>query len=219
MTDPTDFLEVAEQIDRFLRPEPDGPQARTRDRILRAATELFVAYGYRKTSVEDVAGAAGVAKGTVYLYYRSKAELLLHAIALQKREYLVELAPGFDASRPPAERLREILRLGLVLAHEMPLLHRASAGDHEIEEALREVDAGTMAQVNDMQVGYFVELIAAATPGPVERERLEERAKVLVDLVFAIVNGGRMLRDGPSRDAYAAMAADVIVRGIIAPAS
>ena len=84
MTDPTDFLEIARQIDAFIKPEAEGRQARTRERILRAATDLFVAYGYRKTSIEDIAGAARVAKGTVYLYYDNKAELLLHAIALQK---------------------------------------------------------------------------------------------------------------------------------------
>ena len=105
MQDQTDFEVIARKLDLFLRPDADSRQARTRERILRAATELFVAYGYRKTSVEDVAGAAGVAKGTVYLYYRNKAELLLHAIALQKQQYLTELAPAFAPSLSPTGRV------------------------------------------------------------------------------------------------------------------
>ena len=43
--------------------------------ILDAALELFRQYGYRRTSMEDIAGAANVAKGTLYIYFKSKDEL------------------------------------------------------------------------------------------------------------------------------------------------
>lgn len=43
--------------------------------ILDAATELFVRYGYDKTTVDDIARAAGVSKGTIYLHFASKEEL------------------------------------------------------------------------------------------------------------------------------------------------
>jgi AcrR family transcriptional regulator len=49
---------------------PDKP-----DLILDAAERLFTQFGYRRTSVEDVAREAGVAKGTVYLYFESKVAL------------------------------------------------------------------------------------------------------------------------------------------------
>ena len=52
-----DFAEIAEKIDGFLNPEADSKQARKRELILNAATELFIAYGYRKTTIDDVAGA------------------------------------------------------------------------------------------------------------------------------------------------------------------
>lgn len=43
--------------------------------ILDAALELFRQYGYRRTSMEDIAQAANVAKGTLYIYFKSKDEL------------------------------------------------------------------------------------------------------------------------------------------------
>ena len=46
-----------------------------RDRVLDAAQRLFVRYGVKRTSVDDVAREAGIAKGTVYLSFKSKAEL------------------------------------------------------------------------------------------------------------------------------------------------
>lgn len=43
--------------------------------ILDAALDLFRQYGYRRTSMEDIAQAANVAKGTLYIYFKSKDEL------------------------------------------------------------------------------------------------------------------------------------------------
>ncbi|MBV7335163.1 TetR/AcrR family transcriptional regulator [Chloroflexi bacterium TSY] len=46
-----------------------------KQRILDAAAELFIHYGYDKTTVSDVARAAGVSKGAIYLHFKSKDEL------------------------------------------------------------------------------------------------------------------------------------------------
>lgn len=52
-----------------------------RDQILRAAVKIFGERGYSSATISDIANEAGVAHGTVYLYFRSKAEILqsLHA--------------------------------------------------------------------------------------------------------------------------------------------
>lgn len=46
-----------------------------RELILEAALELFRQNGFRRTSMEDIAEAADIAKGTLYLYFKSKEEL------------------------------------------------------------------------------------------------------------------------------------------------
>ena len=46
-----------------------------REAILGAALELFGRYGYRRTSIDDIARQAGIAKGTVYLYVENKEAL------------------------------------------------------------------------------------------------------------------------------------------------
>src|SRR5258706_12398395 len=48
--------------------------------ILEAARKIFAKKGYEAATVDDVAEAAGVAKGTLYLYFRSKRELYLAAL-------------------------------------------------------------------------------------------------------------------------------------------
>lgn len=207
--------EVARHLDAFLDPDADPGQARKRRLILNAATELFIAYGYRKTTIEDIAGAAGVAKGTVYLYYRNKAELLLHAIALQKRQYLSEMAPIFDPSRPARERLRVLIVLSIRLSHEMPLLTRFSTGDRELLQVLEEVDPSTLQRITETRMGFAADLLDEATGRSWPRDTLERRAHVLMDLVFGAVHGGRLVRDGMPLDEYARELADVVVDGLL----
>ena len=67
-----DFERATELLDEFApEADPADPKARKRLRIVRAATELLSERGYRRTTVDDVAEAAGVAKGTVYLYFKT----------------------------------------------------------------------------------------------------------------------------------------------------
>ena len=56
------------------------PAETTRDRLVAAAIEVFVAQGYDGARVQDIARAAGLTTGAIYANYRGKAELLFDAI-------------------------------------------------------------------------------------------------------------------------------------------
>ena len=84
-----------------------------RDAILRAATQVFARRGFFQSQVADIARAAGVAAGTVYLYFRSKDDLLVSIFERTMRETLAEGRAAIDGVVDPAERLRRIARLHL----------------------------------------------------------------------------------------------------------
>lgn len=97
------------------------------DRILRCATEEFIARGYRRTQMADVAVAVGVSKATLYLYVESKEALfalcLLHADDREEVPLPDALpVPTPDArafARQVEQRIREgapLRRLGEALA-------------------------------------------------------------------------------------------------------
>lgn len=68
---------MAEVVKRAYRSERRSEQAsETRRRIIRAAHDLFVRQGYGRTTIAEVARAAGVAVETVYAAYRNKPTLL-----------------------------------------------------------------------------------------------------------------------------------------------
>src|SRR5437762_14088944 len=95
------------------KPKPDPSQGPKRDAILRAATDVFAGSGYFNAQVADVARAAGVAAGTVYLYFRSKDDLLVSIFERSMREALAEGRAMAAAVRDPRERLRRFAALHL----------------------------------------------------------------------------------------------------------
>ena len=84
-----------------------------RDAILKAATEVFARRGYFQSQVADIARAAGVAAGTVYLYFRSKDDLLVSIFERTMTETLAEGALAIAGVTDVRERLRRIARLHL----------------------------------------------------------------------------------------------------------
>lgn len=90
-----------------------APVADKRDAILRAAVKVFARHGYFQSQVADVARVAGVAAGTVYLYFRSKDDLLVSIFERSMKEVLAEGRAAVADVPVPAERLRQLARLHL----------------------------------------------------------------------------------------------------------
>jgi TetR/AcrR family transcriptional regulator, fatty acid metabolism regulator protein len=84
-----------------------------RDALLRAAIDTFAARGFFNAQVADVARAAGVAAGTVYLYFRGKDDLLISIFERTMKEAIADGRKSVDSLTDPVERLREIARLHL----------------------------------------------------------------------------------------------------------
>src|SRR5947199_533593 len=84
-----------------------------REAILRAAVKIFAQNGYFNSKVSDIAGEAGIADGTVYLYFKSKDEIL-HSIFDQAMTVFIEEGKReLAAIDRPADRLKKIAELHL----------------------------------------------------------------------------------------------------------
>lgn len=81
-----------------------------RERILRAAIDVFAQNGYFNAKVSEVAKAAGVADGTIYLYFDGKEDLLMNVFREHTRNYLQILARELAGVRNAAERIRVAIR-------------------------------------------------------------------------------------------------------------
>jgi AcrR family transcriptional regulator len=98
---------------------------RRQEAILAAAFEVFAAHGYEATRIDEVARRAGIAKGTIYLYFRDKERLFQAVVRnlLPKRlDILVKTLPG-----PPAEVLGALLSqlyTNVVRSEKVPFIFR-----------------------------------------------------------------------------------------------
>jgi TetR/AcrR family fatty acid metabolism transcriptional regulator len=81
-----------------------------REAILRAATHVFARNGYFNSKVADIARVAGVADGTVYLYFKSKEEILRSVFERNTSEAIAEGRDELAKIADPREKLRRIAR-------------------------------------------------------------------------------------------------------------
>lgn len=77
--------------------------------ILEAALELFLTRGYASTRLDDVAAAAGVTKGTLYLYFPNKERLFLSVIERNTQCHIESALAIVEAHRGSVESLIRIL--------------------------------------------------------------------------------------------------------------
>lgn len=132
-----------------LEPTGAGVDER-REEILASAARLFAESGYHATTIDDVAERAGVAKGTVYWYFRSKKALFLAVLRSVSEIYRTELGRAAEGIGSPLGRLEAALRATFTLTATSPEVYdlyfqrvvdadEGFAGERErIHEHLRE---------------------------------------------------------------------------------
>lgn len=91
--------------------------------ILEAARKLFLHYGFKKTSVDDISREAGVAKGTVYLYFKNKQEILGRLGVDYLNQSKDQLVERLSREADPREKLRMVLRLRAQEIYNFVSLH------------------------------------------------------------------------------------------------
>jgi len=86
-----------------------------RERILEAAVRVFASRGFHATRVSDVASAAGVADGTIYLYFKSKDALLVSLFESRVERLLTFLETELPRTARASDKLKRIVEVQLGL--------------------------------------------------------------------------------------------------------
>jgi TetR/AcrR family fatty acid metabolism transcriptional regulator len=177
--------------------------------ILDAATTVFAKRGYFGSQVADVARAAGIAAGTVYLYFRSKEEILTSIFDRTMREAIDEGRTALADVRDPIERLRHIARMhlarmgrdrNLAIVFQVELRQTTKFMEQFSKSGLRDYLSVIQQTIEEGQArGVFRKSINARTASKVffgaldelatnwilsrRRYALEEQADDIVDLI------------------------------------
>jgi AcrR family transcriptional regulator len=161
---------------REVGEEPAAPQpaARTQraEHILDTAAVLLVRWGFRKTTVDDVAREAGVAKGTIYLHWKDKNELFRAALMRAQEQANAEVRQRIAAD-PEGGLPHRLWTHGMLAALANPLTAAVLKGRTDLFQGLRGAfEPATVQQMLGDYEAYILQLqqaglIRADLPVPV----------------------------------------------------
>jgi AcrR family transcriptional regulator len=124
-----------------------------REAILAAATGHFTRFGYRRTSMDDIARAAGVAKGTLYLYFDSKAAVFRAMQLANFEQTEIRCQTAVDQGETFLDRLNGLLQANYGWMH-------AQFGGSEFLAELGDARSTVGADIADLSDRAYVARIA-----------------------------------------------------------
>jgi AcrR family transcriptional regulator len=94
--------------------------------LLDAARDVVLRFGYRKTTLEDIAAEAGVSRATVYNYFANKEEVFREIIAQELDRLRESMRLELNPEDPPEERLLAMVRARHRRLKELKKLYRVA---------------------------------------------------------------------------------------------
>ncbi|MDH3604453.1 MAG: TetR/AcrR family transcriptional regulator, partial [Candidatus Tectomicrobia bacterium] len=179
--------------------------------IAQAAKEVFAESGYGRATLDEIAQRAGMAKATIYIYYKNKDDLFLQVVEELVNQAIAETAQEAETSKPPLEKLcrivrgklafyereREFVRIylnekqGLEVApkdpHKQVLREMYLQGIEVLEQVLQEgMDTGVLRPMDSRRLAFFLqEMMSCVLVQRVQGKAStswEEDAEQLLDL-------------------------------------
>ena len=195
-----------------------------REQILRAAVTVFSERGYASATISDIANEAGVAHGTVYLYFRSKAEIFRYLVRVFFERLIADVTGAGEATEKAGDLAADLYRMIHGALEDCARYPRLAAvcmreaitegtdtitAIHELDRVLvlhitsriaRAVESGELRTLSPEFVGFLVaRLLGTAIQWCIEKEgevSVDRVAKDLVDFImFGLVSD--KLRNNP----------------------
>lgn len=219
-------------LDEYRRSSVATRKQSRREDILRVAAEVFAAKGYHEAKMDDIASAAAVAKGTLYLYFKEKRAIfaeLVDGLALQLAASIIPVDTEADVVAQVKHNIRAVIG---VLAQEPQvsslLFDQASGVDEgfrrkidsffrslkeQLTSSLEEgqrlgiVREGDTRLYASMTIGALREVLVESAGGKGSKRTREQ----VVEAIFDMLQGGYLRlapgREVPKRRVYATIAA------------
>jgi AcrR family transcriptional regulator len=151
--------------------------------ILAAARKIFATKGFRDATVDDIAAEAGIAKGTVYLYYPSKKEMYLAALKQGLEELRQRTGAAMQSAVGAQAKLRAFVRTRMEYAEANRDFFR-----------IYHSEFGNLTNDSEFQQLYLQQaktleavLHTAAKKGEIRRIRADFSAFLIYDMVKSVM--------------------------------
>ena len=189
----------------------------TREAILDATDRLLGRLGYQKTTIDDLAREAGVARRTVYLHFPTKEEIFLCSIDRVVDRLLARLREVATSASSPAERLRRMLLERVLFRFDSVSAYHGSLD--ELLSVLRPAYLRRRERYFRAEAEVLAGVLAEGVrAGELDAVDLQRTARALVTATNALIPASLSVAELGSRESVeqeAARVADLVLRGLL----
>lgn len=190
---------------------PEGDK--TYERILDAGLALFIEFGLRRTTMEDVASKAGIGRATAYRRFADKDQLIQVVILRECQRELSLIESDLRKVNGGLERILESFVLAVTRAYKHPLLHRLMTSEPETILPM-------LTQRLWQMMGFF-RIYLASLLDKVKQEGLirDQSSEMLAELMLRLMQSMVLSPDGvmnPADEASVRKVAELYLRPLLA---
>lgn len=187
-----------------------------KEKIYHTALRIFAEHGYKKTTIEDIAGAMGLAAGTLYLYAKNKRDLYMASVgwSLNIWQQRVKEAVAEAAHGGPMAKLEALSFTAYRYLAEDVTLRRVLERDPELLPVFESKDP--YLEINHESVSMLREILAeGAESGLFEIEDIDDTAKCLFFIYILLVQKTYIGAEGDSVQKMFNITITLIIKGLL----
>jgi AcrR family transcriptional regulator len=186
--------------------------------ILEAARCVFARKGFARAGIGEIAREAGIAKGTIYLYFRSKEAIYWAALGAGMRELHTEATRQVAAATGTEGKIRAFAEAKLRYFHlnrDFLRVYHAEVGN----ALTRPTTANQQfTRIHQEQVGLLASILrAAARRGEIRSVKAEMVAAAIFEITRGLVVHRLLTKPSASPEADAAFVVDLVMKGLRRP--
>ena len=140
-------------LEKSIEPK-DSSSYSIQKKLVKVATNHFVRFGYRKANIAEIALAAGIGKGTIYLHFENKKELFLTCLISEDRKLLPQLE--IIESLPEEEKLRAFLAAIFNFTLTSPLNRALLSRSQDFTALIEEIDTKILKEKDKLFNEYVI---------------------------------------------------------------
>jgi AcrR family transcriptional regulator len=188
-----------------------------RQAIMEVAKEHFERFGYKRAVIDDIVREVGIAKGTFYLYFKSKDQLLFDLISQSRHEVLVKFIAAIEQETTAEGKIRVIIEMSFQAFEDYPLLARLIAEDPEFRIVTKMMEQPSAQEEMRQALASMQALLKAGMDSGELREDLDlEIVPMVVGMLkFLHYYTGLVAKHGVTRKQFIDGVVDLALNGLL----